>query len=462
MHEEVLRELSTFAAGVDVAQIPSDVRHALERAVLDSIGVALAGADTPEVQRLLHTWPRTPGPCSLWGGEQGVNLEAAVLLNGVALCVLELDEGNKFARGHPGAHVFPAAFAEAERVGASGPELLSAALAGYEVAARVARAFHPVAGLHPHGTWGAVGAAVAVGRLNGFTPRELAEAIDGAAGLVLASPFSSATDGSFVRNVWVGSAGLNGVTAARLVEAGLGSVDGTGEATFGAILGRMDGAALVEGLGVRWEIVGGYFKRHSSCNYTHPPADAAIEIRERFQPTVADVVDVEVATHHLAVPLAAPAPANRLAAMFSVPHVVAVALSSGACAPESFAPAALDRCEVRRLRSRVRVVLDPEIDARLPAERGARVTVRMRDGTVHEVSVPNPVGDADFFPLSLADVHTKLQGLIGASRADVVAAQAAALSRGEGVRAVLAHLSAAAADANRVAPATHHSLKEKP
>ena len=34
-------------------------------------------------------------------------------------------------------------------------------------------------GLHPHGNWGAIGAAAAIGRLNGFSARELAEATPG-------------------------------------------------------------------------------------------------------------------------------------------------------------------------------------------------------------------------------------------------------------------------------------------
>ncbi|GAA1575846.1 MmgE/PrpD family protein [Leucobacter aridicollis] len=438
MREDVLRELSAFAAGVDIADVPVSVREALGKTLFDSIGVAVAGAGTPELVCLRGAWPRTPGPCTLWGGEGDVNLEAAVMLNGVALCSLELDEGNKFARGHPGAHVIPAAIAEAERLNVSGAEMLSAVLAGYEIAARVARAFSPVEGLHPHGNWGAIGAAVAVGRLNGFSEAELAESMDAAAGLVLASPFASAIAGSFVRNTWVGTAGLNGVTAVRLVQAGLGSVDETGQVTLGQILGRIDTAELTAELGTRWEVSGGYYKRHASCNYTHPPADAALLLRKTFSPQLDDIEAIEVATHRLAAPLASVEPTNRLAAMFSIPHVVAVALHRGMCLPESFAPGALNAPEIAQLRGLVNVVTDPVIDSRLPAERGARVTVSMRNGTHHEISVPNAIGDADHFPLTMTNLLEKLQSLLGDERAAALQAHVARLWQGESVREVMA------------------------
>lgn len=422
MHEEVLRELSTFAARVDIDAVPGVVTAALRQTLLDSFGVAIAGANTPEVRRLAEQWVLGSGRSSRWGAPGAIGLEAAIMLNGIALCSLELDEGNKYARGHPGAHVLPAALAEAERLDSGGPAFLSAVLAGYEVAARIARGFSPREGLHPHGNWGAIGAAVAVGRLNGFAAEQLAEAMDAAAGLVLASPFASAVEGSFVRNTWVGAAGVNGVTAVRIVQAGLGSVDATGTESLGRLLGSVDPAAIVSGLGERWEIAGGYFKRHSSCNYTHPPADAAIAIRGRHAPAVADIAGIEVATHALAAPLNAARPRSRLAAMFSIPHVVAVAIIAGECLPESFSPDRLGDAVVDELRQRVRVVLDAEIDARRPAERGARVTVELTTGERLVEQVPNPIGDADYHPFTPAETLAKLAGLIGDRRAKSVRA----------------------------------------
>ena len=427
MRSQAVWELASFAQGIDIDAIPSQVAESLEMYLTDSFSVGVAGMRTPEMRDLVSVWPPSDGPCALFGTDTTVSLEQAIMLNGSALCVLELDEGNKFARGHPGAHVLPAALAEMQRIGSNGADFMTAVLAGYEVAARIARAFSPRPGLHPHGHWGAIGAAVAVGRLNGFTRDQLAQVIDAAAGLPLATPFASALAGSFVRNAWIPSAGLNGVTAARIVQAGLGSVDDTGTSTYGELLGTIDEREVIRGLGDRWEITGGYFKRHSSCNYTHPPADAALELKFSGEFNIEEIADIRVHTHALAIPLDERHPRTRLAAMFSIPHVVAVALVTGSCRPIDFSPDRLDAPEIVRLRNLVSVELYSIIDGRRPAERGARVDVSTASDIEHSAFLPNSVGDADYQPFTLEQIIDKSRALIGPMTAQKIVTEVAGL-----------------------------------
>ena len=82
---------------------------------------------------------------------------------------MELDEGNQFGRGHPAIHVFPAVLAMAEEGLFSGRDLILALVLGYEVGTRIGIAAKIRMSMHPHGTWGTVGAAVAVGKLTGYT-----------------------------------------------------------------------------------------------------------------------------------------------------------------------------------------------------------------------------------------------------------------------------------------------------
>lgn len=441
MQSETILALAKFASSCTVDAAPEPVRRGVGKAFIDSLGVALAGQNTDEYRNFSGAWPSAAGSSSVWGQPQRIDTASATMLNAVALCMLELDEGNKFARGHPAAHVLPVALAEAERIGASGRSLLDAFLTGYEVAARVGRAFRPVDGLHPHGNWGAIGAAAAIGRLNGFSVRELAEAMDAAAGLMLASPFASALQGTFVRNTWLGSAGVNALTSARIAQSGLGTIDGTGTATLGGILGTIKADEIVQDVGERWEITGGYFKRHSSCNYTHPPADAALEARrdDRFDPEV--VERITVYTHALAIPLSSTAPQTRLAAMFSIPHVVAVALTHGRCHPEAFAVDALHDPAVSHLRERTSVEFDEAIDTHRPARRGARVEIALSSGQLIVAEVPDAVGDAGHHPLSPAEINDKLRGLIGDERLDAVHETVRALQADAPVDAAMKHLS---------------------
>jgi 2-methylcitrate dehydratase PrpD len=428
-------DLGKWVAGVRPDDVDDDVRRRLRLVLVDTLGVTITGARTPELAALHAAWPQPPGPAAVLGTKHRTTVDAAVWLNGAAACWLELDEGNKYARGHPAAHVVPAALAVAADVGATGSDLEAALLAGYEVAARFGRATLLRGRVHPHGNWGAAGAAAAAARLLGLDGAATAAAIDAACGLVLATPFQAALDGALVRNLWVPAAGLNGLAATRLASAGLASVDAAADATLGAILGAFDAAELVADLGSGWDLPRGYFKRHASCSYTHPAADGVLELLAAGV-RIDDVVGVKVATHHLAAALSRQTTPTRLAAMFSIPAVVAVAFVHGDCAPTRFEPHALADERVRRLVGATTVAVDEELDGWLPQRRAARVTVRLRDSGTRTVLVPNPVGDADHHPFGRAEVAAKLDGLLGTGAAEAVAAKVDMLLAAEDVSVV--------------------------
>lgn len=435
-----VRELGDFAARASLKDLPDPLHDRLRLSLIDNVGLTIAGHRIEEVRSLVSAWAPPNGPAHLFGTGRRVGVDDAAWLNGTAVCVNELDEGNKHARGHPVTHVISAALAVATERHASGQELIEAVMVGGEIAARFGRAMLPAAGLHTHGHWGNAGAAAAVGRLIGLTPEALAGAIDASAGLVLATSFETALRGTFVRNTWLGAANAFGIVAARLAAAGLASVDGTAASTLGALLGTLDAAALTEDLGRRWDTGSGYFKRHASCSYTHPPADAALELRGQLggvDPAAIDAITVE--THRLAVPLDRRNPPTRLASMFSIPHVVAVALLHGDCQPARFDEHHRTDPDVRRLIERTTVVRSEAFDARLPNERAARVSLALADGRALAVEVPNPIGDADHHPLGRNEILAKLDDLLdeGGHSANDIAVVVDRLASADDVASVL-------------------------
>lgn len=208
-------------------------------------------------------------------------------------------------------------------------------------------------------------------------------------------------------------AAVSGIQAARLAHAGLASNDGTAASTLGGLIGTIDPSALTEQLGQRFDVSQGYLKIHASCSYTHPPIDAALAVRSTPGFDVDRIAAVEVRTHRLAVPLDRTEPATRLAAMFSIPHLVAVALRTGHVGVEASSEAVRQDPMVLDLAAKVRLVNDPDHDARAPAERPALVRVTLDDGRTISHEVPNPVGDAAHHPLDRAAVRAKLTTLIG-------------------------------------------------
>jgi len=383
--------------------------------LIDLIGVAAAGARTPEMRALLDVWGSAPGVSPIVGAHRTTNPETAAYLNAIAACSLELDEGNKHAKGHPAAHVVFSAMAAVQLVErpVTGSEFLTAVAAGYEVAARFGRALEREATWHTHGHWGVTGAACASALIMGASRTQIAAAIDASTALMHVTPWATVLGGNFVRNLWAAGANMAGLNAARLALAGLATNNATALDTLGGIVGSLDTAMLSHGLGTEWLITEGYMKRYPSCSYTHAAVDAVQGIKAQQDFCTADIVSVKVRTHSLAAPLFTRNPHNRLSAMFSLPFVISAAIVNDALHPPALEPGTRAFEEAQEFSDKVIVEVSPEFDQRLPLERWAEVEIVLRDGSVFTDAQPNPIGDVDYFPMGPAEIEAKLHNLLG-------------------------------------------------
>jgi 2-methylcitrate dehydratase PrpD len=431
-------ELAGWAAALHWSDVPDAVRRRLELVLFDALGVTAVGGRLPERAALVEVWDPPTGHCPLLGTSIRTTPDVAAWLNGGAMVSLELDEGSKFAAGHPAAHGFPAVLALAAHLDADGPTTATALLVAYEVAARFGRATRLRAGTHPHGNWGLTGAAAGCARLLGLSADAINAAIDTAAGMPIAGPFVAATSGNQVRNEWMGMSNSAGLAAARLASAGMATATGIAAHSLGDILGSFDPARLTDELGTRWDVELGYFKRHSSCAFTHPAADATLVLRQRIDLGAVSTIDVD--TYSMAAALTSTTWPNRLSAMFSIPFVVASALTFGRVQPSGFGPDELTDPGLLALAGKVRVRRSAEFDAGLPDHRGARVTVTFGDGHTDSEAVTDPVGDAAFQPLDSADVAALLTGLLDSDTATRIRAAAADLLTTPSARSTLASI----------------------
>ncbi|WP_307865591.1 MmgE/PrpD family protein [Streptomyces montanisoli] len=414
-------DLARWAAGLSWRDVPEPVRGRLSLVLLDTLAVTLAGSRTRGQRALREVWTLPPGDAPVLGGGAVTATDTAAYLNATALVCCELDEGGKYAKGHPAGHTFPAVLALAASIGATGETTARALLAGYEVAARFGRATALRPGVHPHGNWGVTGAAAGCAILLGLPAPQVAAAIDTAAGLPVAGHFDSALDGHRVRDAWMGAAAVSGLAAARLARAGVVRNTGTAALSLGTLLGGFDATALTEGLGTDWQIGHNYFKRHASCSYTHPAADLALTLRAdqrlgTLTPRqVVEAVDtLDVATHRLAAPLGRTHWDSGLGAMFSVPYAVAAALLDGEVAPATADATEHERPELFALARKVTVREDPALTARLPRERPTRLTAHLTGGRGSvQLTAPHPVGDSEHHPFTAGALASFLAGLLG-------------------------------------------------
>ena len=386
-----LTTLAQFAANTPLNAISAAARERARWIIADCIPVIAAGMQQPEMQKYVacHLAGAAPGEAWVIGAGKRARAIDAALLNGTAGTWLELDEGNLFAKGHPGIQVVPAAVALAQELGCSGAEVLRAVALGYELSARISRAAQMRLIFHPHGTYGVIGTAIAAGVMKRFNAAQMLELINCASTMGMASSRQTLLDGATVRNIFTGHSGFMGLTAARLVECGFtGEIDSVGTVYGkGMYSDTFDPALAVAGLGEEWLIAKSYFKLHPIGRYAHSAIDALEDLLAKApggKLAVGDIERMDVAAYMLAASLNGKNIVSSFGARFSVPFALASILYHGRSGLKSFDDAAVANAQVQALVQRVFVREEAAYTARYPKEQPVNVRITLKNGAVHE------------------------------------------------------------------------------
>ncbi len=381
-----LEKLAAFACDFKAGDLPPPVLERCKWILADCIGVTGAGMQEPEMRAFipLHLMSAAAGKASVIGARIKTNALSAAFLNGMAGTWLELDEGNTLSKGHPGIQIVPAAFGYAQEHPVSGLELIGALAVGYEVSSRINRAGNIKPAIHPHGTFGVIGAALAVARLKGLARHDYVRLMNIAAALPVAASYRTLDEGATVRNVFTGHSAFMGMTAAGLVEAGFtGESDGVGR-TYGELLGDgFDAALALEGLGEEWMTGEGYFKLYPTARSIHPAIEA-VEQALLCAPGAAvaaeDVADINVRTYALAARKAQNNVTTAFGAKFSIPFALATCIVHGRATLECFGEQAVNNPAVQRLTRLVRVEEDARMTAVYPGKQPCEVVITLKNG----------------------------------------------------------------------------------
>jgi 2-methylcitrate dehydratase PrpD len=406
--------MTPLAAFLVHADPPPGARRAAARAVLDTIGVTLAGALEP-VARVVQqvVAPEGGGPCRVLGTAGTASPGNAALANGTAAHALDYDDMCFVSLAHPSAPLVAAAWAVAEASGASGRALLDAYVVGFELEGRLGRAMNPrhyQRGWHCTSTIGTIGAAAAASRLLGLDETRAGHAL-----AIAASEASGLKEnfGTMTKPLHAGLAARNGVLAAQLARAGLTASACAIEGSQG-LLAAMDSerpslAPFADDLGRRWEILetGITVKLYPSCAGTHPALDALLDLRRAERFTAADVERVEIGVDAIAPTiLLYDRPSTGLEGKFSMPFCAAAALVDGGVGIDTFDDGRVRDPQITAVQSRVSMQVDPTLDASAPALTQARVTVTLTNGRVMTALANGARGYPDR-PASDDDLATK-------------------------------------------------------
>ena len=358
-------------------------------AILDLVGAAAGGRVVPAAGAIrgYATSSFGGGGASVWFGTDRLHPAGATLANSAAGAALDVDDGHRRASGHPGSGVIPAALATAEVESSKGADVLAAITVGYEVAVRAGAALRLArTDTIATGHWCAAGVAAAVGYLAGLSEREQASAI----GTALAFSPRLAVLGSDAHDVKEGIpwAAHAGVAAVELARAGfIGPRTGFDD-------GRFDQAVLLGGLGVEPPLIETvYFKPYACCRWAHAAVDAALNLVAAHGIEPSTIEDVHVDTFERATTLFNDAnPTSLEAGQYSVPFCVATAITRGGDALLPLESSTLGSPEIVSLAERIRLQVDPDLDAAFPGKVPARVTIRTTAGAF-TCLVDEPLGE---------------------------------------------------------------------
>lgn len=413
-----MRQLAQAAHDWRTCDVSSAVAHDARRAVLDWFAAMLPGCVEGPVVALSRALQTERGQGAALSYAEGTTGSArhAALLNGTASHTVEFDDIFRDGGYHPGSPTISAALAVAQAEGASMDAFLRAVIGGYEVGCRIAMALQPSHYRHWHitATVGTMGAAVSTAMLKGCDNDQIAHAI------AIASSFAGGHQENLqgqgqTKPMHCGHAADAGVLAGLSAAAGVTGSPHSLTAPYGYAAATSDNTGDwdkgLAGLGDWTPISRMTFKNHGCCGHIFPTLDALRAVQEHHAFGPDDVGRITVYGY---------GPTNSICdrmhvnsardARFSVQYCTAALLHTGGVRLAAFTPEALARPDLRAFMPKVIVKEDPEIAARYPAQRQARLRIELTSGEMIEHFQPTRKGDPDD-PLTDAELFEKYDEL---------------------------------------------------
>ena len=258
------RRIAEFVSGLRYENIPAKVRERLKLLILDSLGCAIYGAHLQWCRILRDTLEQLDETraTSIWGTDRRLSSPHAALVNGTQVQSFELDDVHREGVLHVGAVTLPALIAVAQtHAQLSGRDVITAAVAGYEIGPRVGLCMGPQhigQGWHSGATVGVFSAAAAAARGLALDTEKTLHAL-GIAG-TQSCGLMAAQYAAMVKRMHAGRAAQSGLYAALLAERGFTGIVDVFEAPYGGFCttfsrspDRFDLTALTAGLGERYE-----------------------------------------------------------------------------------------------------------------------------------------------------------------------------------------------------------------
>ena len=371
---DITRELGAFIANLKFEQIPPAALDVIHMGFADCVGVMLAGRDEPPTRILTQVLAPVAGTSNLVFGDRTAPAPDAAWINGTAAHALDFDD--VALRGHPSTVLVPAIIAEAQALGSSGKDMVTAYAAGYEVWADLTRRdpeHYHTKGWHPTGILGAVAAAAACASLNKLDAEQCALAISLGASQ---SAGIMANFGTMTKPFHAGRSAQSGVIAARLVKAGFTASPDALEHPQGFLSavspgGRADVTLPVE-TGTVWKLLTAKLsvKKYPLCFCTHRCLDGMLDLLAEHPLKVDEIESIAtMRSRRNTKVLRNHQPQTGLEAKFSMEFAMASCVVAGRAGLSELVDDFVQRKDIQELMRKVVVIADDDEDPNAPRSR---------------------------------------------------------------------------------------------
>ena len=400
----ISERLVDLANEISFENLPAEVVRESERRLLDAIGCMIAGACGSTTSQVARAVIGLEGASesSILGMDSLTSCEKAALVNCTALRFLD------YMDGHPGPYPchpcfnIPPILAVAERVGASGADLVAAIVRAYEIMPR----FQESAGLPDLGVRGWAGSThlafsvpLGISPLLGLNHEQTVNAlgISITHGVVLDAASHGQMPAS--KSILDGMTAMNAVVATLLAKAG---VSGPHEAVEGkggyvsAVAGSCEYDKLLAPIG-RHKILETYTKLYNTVKCGQTAVAAAFQLVENHRINVSDIAEVRIglARRDAASQTrdqSSARPKSRDTANHSVRYCVAAALVEGELTADQFESEKLCARDILDLVDRTTVYWDESQESHWPLANPSTVTIRTTGGEEFSKTLVFPPG----------------------------------------------------------------------
>lgn len=326
--------------------------------LLDNLGVTLVGTLAP-VSKIASCFA-----VENFGGNDStillqkkrVSATGAAFANACAANALDLDDDAIYTRGHPGAQLFPAALAVAEKTGVGGKELLEALVVGYEISIRSGRCWHDLHETYQScGSWGSVGCAAAASHLLRLSPDRINHALGIAEYHAPNAPMMRDIYNPTMVKHAIGWGAMNGVTSALLAKDGYTGLP--------SLLHMEKYEEWVSDIGDTYWVADWVFhKEWASCAWGHAAGVAALKLLDDYHIEPSRIERIRVKTFEEAAVLYQGYPRTTEEAQFSVKWPLACLVLDRELGPAQILEKRFSDPEVIYIFDRIEVEIDPGVD----------------------------------------------------------------------------------------------------